>query len=96
MHIVAAGGFSDIIQRELGTWQGLVRGAITLGAIAVIGIVFITKRALVPVIGAVVVSALVLWAVWNTDFLRQKTNEEINQNGLAPVSRVVDHPGATR
>lgn len=84
--IASGGGFTDLLNAKVLQWQALAKGAITLMAIVAIGVVFITKRALVPVLGAILVSALALWAVWNTDILRTKTqNEFANTNGLAPL-----------
>lgn len=84
-------GFTDIINSKITQWQGVARGGITLIAIVVVGIVFVTKRALVPVLGAVVLAAIALWAVWNTDFLRDKTQQEFNNGASpAPVVQVVD------
>jgi hypothetical protein len=82
----AGGGFTDLLNAKVLQWQALAKGGITLLAIVAIGMVFITKRALVPVLGAILLSALALWAVWNTDVLRTKTQNEFdNTNGLAPL-----------
>lgn len=91
MLALLAAGFTDIINSKITQWQGVARGGITLIAIVVVGIVFVTKRALVPVLGAVVLAAIALWAVWNTDFLRDKTQQEFNNGASpAPVVHVVD------
>ncbi|HVX17439.1 MAG TPA: hypothetical protein VHA73_05345 [Acidimicrobiales bacterium] len=85
---VLAGGFTDLINGKINQWQGLARGGITLLSMVVVGVVFVTKRALMPVLGAVLLSAIVLWAVWNTDWLRNKTTEEFNQGLRTPIVQV--------
>ena len=76
--------FTDLVTNA----QGLLLAASVLIVIAVVLITYFTTRSLPAVVGAVILAALVLFVVNNTDWLQQKATDDLGP-GAAPAVSVV-------
>ena len=76
--------FTDLVTNA----QGLLLAASVLIVIAIVLITYFTTRSLPAVVGAVILAALVLFVVNNTDWLQQKATDDLGP-GAAPAVSVV-------
>lgn len=67
----------DLLNDLIGRVEGLVIGGISLMALVMIGVTWAKTRSFVPVVGAVIFAALVIWGVHNVDFLQERIGEDI-------------------
>jgi xanthine/uracil permease len=61
--------------------QSIVLALVTLMAIAFVVMTWVSTKSLVPVLGAVLLGALVIYGVNNYDFLQQKVEQDFEQRG---------------
>lgn len=83
--VLAAGGYTDVINGRVLEWQNMVKGAFNLGAIVVVGVTYFKTKALVATVGAMLLAGLVLWGVNSTDWFQTKTGEEIQRASVLVV-----------
>lgn len=85
--LAAEGGWFDLLNTKIGEGTSLVRNGVVLVAMVVVASVYVKTKALVPTLGALLLSGVVVWGVYNTDVLRDKTGAELE--GSAPAVVVV-------
>ena len=78
----------DLLNDKIADVEGLVRAFVGLMALVMVIVVWVRTKSFVPVLGAVLFGAFVIWAVNNVAFLEQKVDEEF-QSLRAPTT--VDH-----
>ena len=61
--------------------HSIVLALVTLMAIAFVVMTWVSTKSLVPVLGAVLLGALVIYGVNNYDFLQQKVEQDFEQRG---------------
>jgi hypothetical protein len=71
----------DILNGLLADVQSLVLALVTVIAIAFVVITWVNTKALVPVLGAVLLGAIVIYGVQNYDFLQNQVEEDFEQRG---------------
>ncbi|HEU0170109.1 MAG TPA: hypothetical protein VFR26_01625 [Acidimicrobiales bacterium] len=71
----------EILNGLLTDVQSLVLALVTLMAIAFVVMTWVSTKSLVPVLGAVLLGAIVIYGVQNYDFLEQKVEEDFEQRG---------------
>lgn len=76
--------FTDLVTNA----QGLLLATSVLIVIAIVLITYFTTRSLPAVVGAVILAALVLFVVNNTDWLQQKATDDLGP-GAAPAVSVI-------
>lgn len=60
---------------------GFMEGAVVLVAIVMAVVVWVTSRAIVPALGAIVFGAFMVWAVQNIDVIQERIGEELDPEG---------------
>jgi fatty acid desaturase len=68
----------DILDNMLKDAERLLVAVVAVMAVWFVVWTWIRTRSVVPVIGAVLVGAAVLWGVRNMQFLRERVNEDVN------------------
>ena len=76
----------DLVDRSV----GFMEGAIVLVAIVMAVVVWVTSRAILPALGALVFGAFMIWAVQNIDFIQERIGEELDRNGETTDSAPAD------
>jgi hypothetical protein len=79
----------DLLSDKIADVEAVVRAAITLMALIFVGMVWAKTKSFVPVVGALLLGALVIWGVNNVDFLEQKVGEEFDEGSLGPSTSVL-------
>ncbi|MGH2602066.1 MAG: hypothetical protein ACRDJ9_22100 [Dehalococcoidia bacterium] len=69
---------------------GFMEGAIVLVAIVMAVVVWVTSRAILPALGALVFGAFMIWAVQNIDFIQERIGEELDPEGETTDSAPAD------
>jgi hypothetical protein len=82
----------DLLADKIADLESLVRAAITLMALGFVGVVWARTKSFVPVVGALLLGALVVWGINNVDFLERKIGEEFDEGG-APATPVEETSG---
>lgn len=75
----------DLLNDKIADVEGLVRAFVGLMALVMVIVVWVRTKSFVPVLGAVLFGAFVIWAVNNVAFLEQKVDEEF-QSLRPPVT----------
>lgn len=75
----------DLLNDKIADVEGLVRAFVGLMALVMVIVVWVRTKSFVPVLGAVLFGAFVIWAVNNVAFLEQKVDEEF-QSLRAPTT----------
>lgn len=76
----------DLFNNLIAEAQDLVTAAVVLVSIGVIVATWARTRAFVPTIGAIIMGALVVWAVFNIDFLQDQIGEDIVEESGLPAT----------
>ncbi len=76
--------FTDLVTNA----QGLLLATSVLIVIAIVLITYFTTRSLPAVVGAVILAALVLFVVNNTDWLQQKATDDLGPGAAPAVSAI--------
>lgn len=71
----------QILNGLLSDIQTLVLALVTLMAIAFVVMTWVSTKSLVPVLGAVLLGAVVIYGVQNYDFLQGKVEQDFEQRG---------------
>ena len=82
----------DLLADKIADLESLVRAAITLMALGFVGVVWARTKSFVPVVGALLLGALVVWGINNVDFLERKIGEEFDEGGF-PATPVEESSG---
>lgn len=85
----------ETAQTLVGRLTSLATAAAVVIAIGMILWVWVVKRTVSAVIGAIILAAIVLFAVNATDWLRDKVGEDVGSYA-PPVVRVMDHEASGR
>jgi len=75
----------DLVNNLIAEAQDMLTAAVVLVAIGMIIATWARTRAIVPTIGAIVFGAVVVWAVFNIDFLQEQVGEDIVEESGQPA-----------
>jgi hypothetical protein len=84
----------ELLSDKIADVEMLVRAGITLMALIMVGLVWAKTKSFVPVVGALLLGALVIWGVNNVHFLEQKVDEEFRDGSLHPLTPDLGAPDA--
>jgi hypothetical protein len=77
----------QILENVIQDAEVLLRAGLAVLALAMIGAVWVRTRSLMPVLGAVLLSAVVLYAVNNMTFLQREVQEDVNNYSEGRTAR---------
>jgi drug/metabolite transporter (DMT)-like permease len=81
----------ETIQDLVGRLTGLAVAAAVVIAIGMILWAWVVKRTVSAVIGVIILSAIVLFAINATDWLREQVEEDFGASAPTPVIRLVEY-----
>lgn len=71
----------EILRSLLVDVEGIVLALVTVMAILFVVMTWVNTKSLVPVLGAVLLGAVVIYGVQNYDFLQTQVEEDFEQRG---------------
>lgn len=85
--IVVAAGLVDILTAMLGDFETLAILFIGAWAIVFVGATWTRTRSIAPTIGAILLGAVVIYAVSNYDFLKNRIDEDVDDYNIEADNR---------